>query len=1182
MDLFARTPLRDGTKLVTHNGDTFIISGDPIGAGGYSIVYSAQKQGEHSLYAVKECYPVNKHYHQTDFCRKGGTVTSSSSAGREYLKNLSRQMNKEKEFSQVIFNHTLCVVKMQEQLSIEQIIIDEEVFSGEKGIFFLMDDIRMKSIPLHDLLKECHDKLAGKAEFRYKWTPDIHFFARLISEILNGIGKIHSVHHDSSAGYLHGDIQENNIFFQDADLEAGDIGIACFLDLGCMRPLLEDGYTDWIDIESLSSTPGYTPPEMLFGEDRMRIGLQADIYSLGRLFLYMMTGKQYLERGKDRVYYDISLQRISPSEGKRIGCRGKALQLVNDILSKALAFDPKDRYSSAGLMKKDIDELCKVTSPPRYSLPPNLPGIASFAGREEELAAIDDLFEGDSGAGPVWLYGIGGIGKTELAIRYGNLIRKRDDRKVFRIVYKKSMLETIASIRFTGDEYNEKDVRQRFDHNLSLMEDYFKDALFIFDDVKIGKSGIESFLRGEGYQKLIKQSFRVLFTTRYNLSCLGMTSYEVKELGEPELLDIVNTFYPVQGRIRAIRRLIREVRHHTLTVELIARTLSAEKDRISPDELLSIVSGSKLKSEKTARVMSNKDRNYDYRNIYGHIRALFKLNRLDKADRITLVHALFFPEEGFSKTMFETIETPEHISSLNKVLIPRGWVTCRTDGNLTLHPVLADFCRKELDTYITEPNYAGFINALVKRFGQDLGEDYLSFFEMAGYLQGAGNWFRNSIVCRWAGIIYINTGLISMARKAFTDSLKCTPDSDNYQLAGIYRDLSDVYSRFGDGKTARLYGRKAVNLWTEHYPDQKEELIAAYDVLGRAYTGLGNTKKALCYFQGALKLAEDIKQINSSSYALCCQDIGKIYLKNDKTTEALSYFRKAEAIFKRIYGNEHPRLVYVYIDEAACFEKRQQYAAELHCLRQSLEISDKYLPPDHGVRVSIHLQLASLFSKWNLRGQSNTRHEINEAFRQVMRALKYAEGMLYQDKLMLISCYRVYGYLYGRQEQYSLAKEYTERSVRLHESIPDRDMDALITDYSNLALYCSALGMADLAAVYRNKEAAAKNKAELLHNANEALMQQQKNKDPDADPPAYGQKPSPAPEKDVQEKDIREKDIQEKDIREKEAMEKESREKEAREKETREKDVREKEAREKKLYSAFGWDPVKFRGSLKS
>ena len=1182
MDLFGRIPLRDGTKLVTHNGDTFIISGDPIGAGGYSIVYSAIKQGEHSLYAIKECYPVNKPYHQMDFCRQGGTVASSSSAGGEYLQTLSLQMKKEKEFSQVIFNHTLCVVKMQEQLSIEKIDLDGETFSGEDGIFFLMDDIRMKSIPLHDLLKECHDKLAGNSGFPYRWSPDIHFFARLISEILNGIGKIHSVHHGSSAGYLHGDIQENNIFFQDADLEVGDIGIACFLDFGCMKPLLEDGCTDWIDIESLSSTPGYTPPEMLFGEDRMRLGVQADLYSLGRLFLYMMTGKQYLEKGKDRVYYDISLQRLSPSEGKRIGCRGKALELLNEILAKALAFDPKERYSSAGLMKNDIDELCELTAPPRYSLPPNLPGIASFAGREEELAAIDDLFEGDPGAGPVWLYGIGGIGKTELAIRYGNLIRKRDDRKVFRIVYKKSLLETVASIRFIGDEFNEKDIRQRFDHNLSIMEDYFKDALFIFDDVKIGKGGIESFLRGEGYKKLIKQSFRILFTTRYNLSRLGMTSYEVKELAEPELLDIVNTFYPVQGKVKAIKKLIREVRRHTLTVELIARTLSAEKGRILPDDLLAIISDSRIKSEKTARVMSNKDRNYDYRNIYGHIRALFRLNQLDEAGKITLVHALFFPEEGFNKTMFENIETPDHISSLNKVLIPRGWVTCRTDDTLALHPVLADFCRKELDTYITEPNYAGFINALVRRFGQDLGEDYLSFFEMAGYLQGAGNWFRNSILYRWAGIIYTSTGLIPMARKSFTDSLKCTPDSDNYQLAGIYRDLSDIYSRSGDGKTARLYGRRSVNLWTEHYPDQKEELIAAYDVLGRAYTGLGNTKKALYYLKCALKLSEDIRQINSISYASCCQDIGKIYLKNDKKMEALSYFRKAEAVYKRIYGEEHPRLIFVYIDEAACFEKGKQYTAELHYLRLSLEISDKYLPPSHSARVTLQLQLASLFSNWNLYGKSNSKREINEAFRHVMKALKYAEGMLYQDKLMMISCYRMYGYLYGRQGQYSLAKEYTERSVNLHESIVNRDIDALVVDYSNLALYCSALGMPDLAAVYRNKEMEVKKKADLLHETNEELIQQHKNKDPDSNPPVYDQKSSPAPEKDVREKETQEKEAQDKEAREKEAQDKEVREKEAQDKEVRENDVREKEAREKKLYSAFGWDPVKFRGSLKS
>jgi flagellar biosynthesis GTPase FlhF len=230
----------------------------------------------------------------------------------------------------------------------------------------------------------------------------------------------------------------------------------------------------------------------------------------------------------------------------------------------------------------------------------------------------------------------------------------------------------------------------------------------------------------------------------------------------------------------------------------------------------------------------------------------------------------------------------------------------------------------------------------------------------------------------------------------------------------------------------------------------------------------------------------------------------------------------------------------------------------------------------------LQLQLASLFSNWNLYGKSNSKREINEAFRHVMKALKYAEGMLYQDKLMMISCYRMYGYLYGRQGQYSLAKEYTERSVSLHESIVNRDIDALVVDYSNLALYCSALGMPDLAAVYRNKEMEVKKKADLLHETNEELIQQHKNKDPDSNPPVYDQKSSPAPEKDVREKETQEKEAQDKEAREKEAQDKEVREKEAQDKEVRENDVREKEAREKKLYSAFGWDPVKFRGSLKS
>lgn len=137
MNMMERKPLPDGTKLVCNSGETYIIRGEPIGAGGYSIVYSAKKEGSASYFAIKECYPVDSMYVTSHrFYRDNGVVKSLTEQGAKYLKQLALRMNEEKEYSQIIFNYSICVVKMLEQLQVGQIYIGEEVYGGEEGIFF--------------------------------------------------------------------------------------------------------------------------------------------------------------------------------------------------------------------------------------------------------------------------------------------------------------------------------------------------------------------------------------------------------------------------------------------------------------------------------------------------------------------------------------------------------------------------------------------------------------------------------------------------------------------------------------------------------------------------------------------------------------------------------------------------------------------------------------------------------------------------------------------------------------------------------------------------------------------------------------------------------------------------------------------------------------------------------------
>lgn len=186
-------------------------------------------------------------------------------------------------------------------------------------------------------------------------------------------------------GYLYGDVQPENIFFADARPEKGDIGFACLLDFGCTRVF--DDFTDGektarIKGRRVFSTPGYTAPEIVRGNDgTLQLTPAADIYSVGRLLLFLFRGRAYFENGRDRVLTEgTALTRLLPSEGEKLGCTGESLRLLQRLLDRSLALEPEERYQTAAAMLEDVEELVRLTRSPQ-----NRPALSFSAPEEGEF-----------------------------------------------------------------------------------------------------------------------------------------------------------------------------------------------------------------------------------------------------------------------------------------------------------------------------------------------------------------------------------------------------------------------------------------------------------------------------------------------------------------------------------------------------------------------------------------------------------------------------------------------------------------------------------------------------------------------------------------------------------------------------------------------------------------------------
>ena len=145
-----------------------------------------------------------------------------------------------------------------------------------------------------------------------------------------GIDLCHALAAVHRAGLLHRDVKAHNVLRE----EGGRIVLMDFGTGGRIRG------TETID--TLAGTPLYLAPELFRGE---RPSAQSDIYSLGVLLYHLVSG-DYPVRGTTRV--DLEAAHLTATRQPLRDVRPDLSPVFIDVVERALARNPADRYKSAG------------------------------------------------------------------------------------------------------------------------------------------------------------------------------------------------------------------------------------------------------------------------------------------------------------------------------------------------------------------------------------------------------------------------------------------------------------------------------------------------------------------------------------------------------------------------------------------------------------------------------------------------------------------------------------------------------------------------------------------------------------------------------------------------------------------------------------------------------------------
>jgi len=180
---------------------------------------------------------------------------------------------------------------------------------------------------------------------------------RQILELMRTICQ--AVEHAHQSGVIHRDLKPSNI------LVTPD-GQPHVLDFGLAKGLLEGDSKLTISADGeATGTPAYMSPEQAAGHIE-QIDTRTDVYSLGVIFFGLLTKESPHDISGTR--YEV-LRRIAEDEVRRPRDITKEVDReLEAVLLKALAHDPKDRYSYAGALAHDIENY--LTDEPLSARPP--------------------------------------------------------------------------------------------------------------------------------------------------------------------------------------------------------------------------------------------------------------------------------------------------------------------------------------------------------------------------------------------------------------------------------------------------------------------------------------------------------------------------------------------------------------------------------------------------------------------------------------------------------------------------------------------------------------------------------------------------------------------------------------------------------------------------------------------
>ena len=873
-----------------------------------------------------------------------------------------------------------------------------------------------------------------------------------VLEVCKSVATVIGFYHKK--GYLHLDIKPDNIYVLK---ETNQIINLFDFDTVKLKSDLENG--NYIASTNKISAPEISKAEIdeFTGKYLQEVDERADIYAIGHILF-----EKVMER--NAKISDIILGKKFNLEKTKL-LKNSSPQLrekIQEIFQHTVVRMKSERYSNTDELIKALDQALEIATEEKdgYLIDDNITVTTSnsyYISRKDKLSEIRQHLENYHIA---YLYGIGGIGKSETAREYAE--EYRDSYTTIQLsVYSGDLKSLIAGLKFSSDDksgdYFEKDINIRYETKLSLLSKAMinnERTLLIIDNYNVEPDSDEYKRNVEVMKDLKKLHIHILFTTRTSPND-DKTKIDIEELSKEELRHMFFAINPKdkdkEERIAQVDELIETAYSHTLTVDLVAhQTVKIEEyNKRTLSEYITVLKKSGMNSGINVAVDNNKDGNGKSTIVFEHIKALFNLSSLTDKERYIMVNACLLPLSGMPVAEFETfIDLENHPDSESSDgwgedstitnLVKSGWMKRIDNGvsRIALHPLVAEVVANELQPKITENKCQKFCDSmqeLADNCENDLKavEPYKDLFIKSANLlmksedEKTAN-YLSSVSYVLFNLAYYVDALIYML-KTLVIREETLPEN-HPDIASSLNNVGCAYGKLGGDKGYEIeckYCLKALAIREKVLPENHPDIATSLNNIGYAYCELGDPKEALKYLLKALTIREKVLPKNHPDIAESLNNVGSAYGKLGKHDKVFEYKKRALVI----WNNE---LLKNHTECAAPFHHIGVIYGELKCYRKQLEYFNKALTIQEKKLSKNHPEIALLYN--NISATYMCLRNYDKALPYMLKAASIFEQTVPKNNAQLARLYSRISKAYANLED----EENSEKYLKLYQQYNDQ------------------------------------------------------------------------------------------------------------------------------------------------